>query len=150
MPTALLPPGPKGHFITGNLVPFSEDPLGFLTRCAREYGDVVRLGKSNYLLAHPDLIEKVLVNGEGHFVKIVGQEVRKRSHVGFPEAMMNSEGEDWLRKRRFVQPAFHRKYVNACGEKVISLTEHLLDEPGSGSRAALDQVLALFRARLLA
>ncbi|WP_052517686.1 cytochrome P450 [Archangium violaceum] len=127
MPTALLPPGPKGHFITGNLVPFSEDPLGFLTRCAREYGDVVRLGKSNYLLAHPELIEKVLVNGEGHFVKIVGHEARKRSHVGFPEAMMNSEGEDWLRKRRFVQPAFHRKYVTACGEKVISLTEHLLD-----------------------
>ncbi|MFE8601234.1 cytochrome P450 [Archangium violaceum] len=127
MPTALLPPGPKGHFITGNLVPFSEDPLGFLTRCAREYGDVVRLGKSNYLLAHPDLIEKVLVNGEGHFVKIAGHEARKRSQVGFPEAMMNSEGEDWLRKRRFVQPAFHRKYVAACGEKVISLTEHLLD-----------------------
>nr|QLH55420.1 cytochrome P450 [Archangium gephyra] len=127
MPTALLPPGPQGHFITGNLVPFSEDPLGFLTRCAREYGDVVRLGKSNYLLTHPDLIEKVLVNGEGHFVKIVGLEARKRSQVGFPEAMMNSEGEDWLRKRRFVQPAFHRKYVAACGEKVISLTEHLLD-----------------------
>ncbi len=127
MPTAPLPPGPQGHFITGNLVAFSEDPLGFLTRCAREYGDVVRLGKTNYLLAHPDLIEKVLVNGEGHFVKIAGHEARKRSQGGFPEAMMNSEGEDWLRKRRFVQPAFHRKYVAACGQKVISLTEHLLD-----------------------
>ncbi len=128
MPTAPLPPGPQGHFITGNLVEFSEDPLGFLTRCAREYGDVVRLGKTNYLLAHPDLIEKVLVNGEGHFVKIGNTEARKkRSDVGFPEAMMNSEGEDWLRKRRFVQPAFHRKYVAACGQKVISLTEHLLD-----------------------
>ncbi|HEX8441733.1 cytochrome P450, partial [Archangium sp.] len=54
-------------------------------------------------------------------------EARKRSQGGFPQAMMNSEGEDWLRKRRFVQPAFHRKYVTACGEKVISLTEHLLD-----------------------
>lgn len=30
------------------------------------------------------------------------------------------------------------------------LTEHLLDEPGSATRAALDQVLALFRTRLLA
>ncbi|HEX8439863.1 MAG TPA: cytochrome P450, partial [Archangium sp.] len=61
MPTAPLPlpPGPPGDFLTGNLVAFSEDPLGFLTRCAREYGDVVRMGKSNYLLAHPDLIEKV-------------------------------------------------------------------------------------------
>jgi cytochrome P450 len=127
MPTAPLPPGPQGHFITGNLIPFSEDPLGFLTRCAREYGDVVRLGKTNYLVVHPELIEQVLVNGQGHFVKLAGDQKRKRSHVGFPEAMMNSEGEDWLRKRRFVQPAFHRKYVAACGEKVISLAEQLLD-----------------------
>ena len=140
MPTAPVPPGPQGHFITGNLVAFSEDPLGFLTRCAREYGDVVRLGKTNYLLAHPDLIEKVLVNGEGHFVKIAGHEARKRSQGGFPEAMMNSEGEDWLRKRRFVQPAFHRKYVAACGQKVISLTEHLLDSwrPGESRDVYVD------------
>jgi cytochrome P450 len=140
MPSAPLPPGPQGHFITGNLVAFSEDPLGFLTRCAREYGDVVRLGKTNYLLAHPELIEKVLVNGEGHFVKIAGHEARKRSQGGFPEAMMNSEGEDWLRKRRFVQPAFHRKYVAACGQKVISLTEHLLDSwrPGESRDVYVD------------
>ena len=29
------------------------------------------------------------------------------------------------------------------------LTEHLIDEPGTKSRAALDQVLDLFRSRLL-
>lgn len=140
MPTLPLPPGPQGHFIIGNLQEFSEDPLGFLTRCAREYGDVVRLGKTNYLLTHPDLIEKVLVNGEGNFVKIAGHEARKRAHGGFPEAMMNSEGADWLRKRRFVQPAFHRKYVAACAEKVISLTERLLDSwrPGQARDVYVD------------
>lgn len=141
MPTAPLPPGPKGHFITGNLVEFSEDPLGFLTRCAREYGDVARLGQTNYLIAHPDLIERVFVNGEGHFVKFVTlARESQRSSGGFPEAMMNSEGEEWLRKRRRVQPAFHRKYVAACGEKVISLTERLLDtwRPGEPRDVCVD------------
>ncbi|QRN97998.1 cytochrome P450 [Archangium violaceum] len=127
MSPVLLPPGPKGHFIAGNLVEFSEDPLGFLTRCAREYGDVVRLGKTNYLLNRPDLIEKVLVNGDGNFVKLAGLLKGKPRKGGFPEAMMNSEGDDWLRKRRLVQPAFHRKYVSACGETVVSLTERMLE-----------------------
>ncbi|MCP3105293.1 cytochrome P450 [Myxococcus sp. K15C18031901] len=127
MSPARLPPGPKGHFIAGNLVEFSEDPLGFLTRCAREYGDVVRVGKRNYLLNHPDLIERVLVNGDGNFVKLAGVVQGQRHKGGFPEAMMNSEGEDWLRKRRLVQPAFHRKHVAACGETVVSLTERMLE-----------------------
>ncbi|AKQ69408.1 Cytochrome P450 family protein [Myxococcus hansupus] len=126
MPQVRLPPGPKGHFIAGNLVEFSEDPLGFLTRCAREYGDVVRLGKRNFLLNDPDLIEKVLVNGDGNFVKLAGVGQGQRHRGGFPEAMMNSEGEDWLRKRRLVQPAFHRKHVAACGDTVVSLTEQML------------------------
>ncbi len=39
----MLPPGPKGRFLTGNLLDYSRDQLGYLTRCAREYGDVVRL-----------------------------------------------------------------------------------------------------------
>src|SRR3712207_8132934 len=42
MATQLLPPGPKGRFLTGNLREYDRDQLGFLTRCAREYGDVVR------------------------------------------------------------------------------------------------------------
>ena len=36
-----LPPGPKGQLIAGNLPDYARDQLGFLTRCAREYGDVV-------------------------------------------------------------------------------------------------------------
>ncbi|MET0405330.1 MAG: cytochrome P450 [Cystobacter sp.] len=135
-----LPPGPKGHFIAGNLVEFSEDPLGFLTRCAREYGDVVRLGRSNYLLNDPELIEKVLVNGDGNFVKLAGLVKGKRPTGGFPEAMMNSEGEDWLRKRRLVQPAFHRQFISDCGDTVVSLTERMLESwrPGDAREVHAD------------
>lgn len=55
-----LPPSPKGRYLVGNLLDYSRDPLEFLSRCAREYGDVVCLkfpGPSAYLLAHPDHIE---------------------------------------------------------------------------------------------
>ena len=45
--TRRLPPGPKGHFLLGNLPEFGKDLLGFITQCAREYGDIVRLRLAN-------------------------------------------------------------------------------------------------------
>ncbi|MGH8472347.1 MAG: hypothetical protein ACREVJ_07840, partial [Gammaproteobacteria bacterium] len=49
-------PGPKGSFLLGNLREFSQDMLGFFTRSARDYGDVVRLRLANrtaFLINHP-------------------------------------------------------------------------------------------------
>src|SRR5438132_14416066 len=36
--TRRLPPGPKGHFLLGNLPEFGKDLLGFITQCARVWG----------------------------------------------------------------------------------------------------------------
>lgn len=69
---ALLPPGPKGHFILGNLRDFAGDVLGFHERCRIEYGDVVRLKigpRTIYLINHPDLIHEVLVSNHRNFIK---------------------------------------------------------------------------------
>src|SRR5262249_4510496 len=59
-----LPPGPKGHLLTGNLAELRRDLLGLYLRCARDYGDVfsLRFGLRRVtFLCHPDLIEEVLV-----------------------------------------------------------------------------------------
>lgn len=118
------PPGPAGRFLIGNLAEFSEDPLGFLTRCAREHGDVVRLGKSNVLVCHPRDVEQVLVGTNKLFVKRTRvPRVRKPVPGLFPQAMMNSEGQAWLHRRRAAQPAFHRERVAACAELVARLAE---------------------------
>ena len=56
------PPGPKGHFLLGNLAAVSRDWLGFYSRCAKEYGDVVQLRYLHVpicLLMHPRDIEYV-------------------------------------------------------------------------------------------
>src|SRR5437667_2937561 len=43
MVVAKLPPGPKGHFLLGNIPDYRRGQLEFLERCSREYGDIVRL-----------------------------------------------------------------------------------------------------------
>src|SRR5919108_5188590 len=81
MGTPALPPGPKGQFLVGHLRELQRDQLGFLQRCAREYGDVVPLRygpRRVILLNHPTAIEEVLVTksrsfGKGRFYRIVGR-----------------------------------------------------------------------------
>jgi cytochrome P450 len=104
------------------------DPLAFLTRCAREYGDFVSLQfglRRGFLLSHPDLIEEVLVTQHRNFVK--GAAVRRLRVIG--NGLVSSEGELWRRQRRLMQPAFHRRRIAAYGESMVTLTERMLDGP---------------------
>jgi cytochrome P450 len=118
------PPGPKGHPLTGNLFDYTRDHLGFLTRCAREYGDVVRLRFVNvpvYLLNHSDHIEYVLVRNNRNFIKSKGV----RHSLGFlGEGLLTSEGSFWRRQRRLAQPAFHRERIDAYGEVMVECSAH--------------------------
>ena len=62
------PPGPKGHLLLGHLGEIRNDPMGFFTRCVREYGDFVplRVGPRRLiLLSNPDYLEYVLVTSTG-------------------------------------------------------------------------------------
>lgn len=105
-----IPPGPKGTFLTGNLAAFSDNPLDFLSQCARDYGDVVRIAKYTYLVSHPNLIEDIFTNKNGIFEKIAPADEQK-NHSAFPDAVMNSSGDDWKTRRRKLQPAFHKELI---------------------------------------
>ncbi len=66
---------PKGSFLFGNLAEFGENPLRFLERCAREFGDFVPLRfvhRTVFLINHPDSIESVLTTQSRNFRKTVG------------------------------------------------------------------------------
>jgi cytochrome P450 len=115
MDTQLLPPGPKGHFLTGNLQDYAKDPLGYLACSARKYGDVVRFRFPNaqvYYLGHPDYVDYVLVRNNRNFIK----SKRQREQMRFlGQGLFTSEGSFWRRQRRLAQPAFHTKRVAGYG-----------------------------------
>jgi len=101
-PTRALPPGPRGHWLTGNVRQFRNQKLDFYTRCAREHGDVssFRLGpKRLTLLAHPDDIERVLVTENRKFVK---HYVLRLLRPVLGNGLLLSEGDFWLRQRFLV------------------------------------------------
>jgi hypothetical protein len=92
-------PGPKGHWLKGNLTEFAADRLGFLTRIAREYGDVVAirfLHRKILIVNHPDLVEEVLVTRNRSFIKHFALRMAKPT---LGEGLLTSEGDFWRRQR---------------------------------------------------
>jgi cytochrome P450 len=122
-----LPSGPRGHWLGGSLPDFRRDPLDFLTRCAREYGDFVPMGfgpSRVIFLNNPDYTEDVLVTNHRNFIK--GPALRMNRQL-LGNGLVTSEGDFWLHQRKLVQPAFHRDRIAAYAEIMVSYAERLTD-----------------------
>lgn len=121
------PPGPKGFLFLGNIPQFAHNPLEFMAKCAREYGDVVQLhlpqGKA-YLLSNPDDIEFMLTTTNRNFKRDKGVQLL-RPLLG--NGLVLTEGDFWLRQRRLMQPAFHRERIKAYGEIMVDYASRMVD-----------------------
>ncbi|MBV9108990.1 MAG: cytochrome P450 [Gemmatimonadetes bacterium] len=120
------PPGPGG-LPFAHLSAFRRDPLDFLERVHRRYGDVARFRfgpRRLYLLAHPELVRDVLVTRHRNFIK---SKALQRARVVLGNGLLTSEGEVHLRQRRMAQPAFHRERIAALGETMVDLATRAAD-----------------------
>ena len=109
--TATSPPGPRARYPGQLIFALRGDSLGFLTRTARAYGDVVhfRIGTLRYyLVTHPDDVRDLLVTRDAKFTK--GPALRA-AKVTLGEGVLTSEGDFHRRQRRLAQPAFHPNRV---------------------------------------
>lgn len=97
--------------VLGDLRAFGADRLGFLTRLAREHGDVAafRIGPYRiWQLARPELVRDVLVTHPDRFRK---GPVLRRARLVLGDGLLTAEGESHRRHRRVLQAAFHRRRV---------------------------------------
>ena len=120
--------GPKGSFLVGNLPEFGRDPLAFLERCAREFGDFVRLrflGRPVLFIYDATAIEQVLVTQARSFRKTIGYRTPFMRRL-FGQGLLTSEGDFWIRQRRLSQPAFHRDRIATYAETIVEFTKQML------------------------
>ncbi|MBD2181246.1 cytochrome P450 [Planktothrix sp. FACHB-1355] len=136
-------PGPEGNTIVGNLAELGQDPLGFLTKCTREYGDIVplRLGLTPAcLLTQPEYIEQVL---KERILFIKSKGIRAlRSFIG--EGLLSSEGDWWQHQRRLIQPVFSHKRIAGYGQIMVAYAERAIDTWQDGeTRDIHDEMMQL-------
>jgi cytochrome P450 len=98
----------------------------FLRACAAKYGDLVELRlfwKPVLFVNHPDYVGQVLATLHGKVGKGLTRHV-DRGLLG--EGLSLRDGDDWLRERRVLQPAFQRERLTEYGEVVVALAEQLM------------------------
>ncbi|WP_141731550.1 cytochrome P450 [Oligoflexus tunisiensis] len=122
-------PGPRYYTPLKFLNEMNRDPLGFLTRMQKEYGDVVRMPFALapiYLVTQPDLLGRILLNTEKNNRKSLGYR-RLKPLLG--EGLLTSGGDLWRTQRRLANPEFHQKaihgFFDVVQEECLKLVEEL-------------------------
>lgn len=125
------------------LAEYSRDPLGFMTRCAHEFGEIVPLQFDDELfclLTNPDHITEVL---KDRLLFVKAKDLRiLRGLLG--DGLLTSEGDFWQRQRRLTQPIFHQQRINDYGVVMVNYTQRLLQTWHEGKMIDLhDQMMRL-------
>lgn len=136
------PPGPRdGLFGITFHGPLQANPMEFVTKVARTYGDFafVRVGWVRlYLVNRPELIREVLATRVKSFCKLGKQMRALRKIEG--EGLVVSENPTWARHRPVVQGSFHARHFERYGRIIVDYTRRRLDSwrPGESFDLAAD------------
>lgn len=127
------PPGPKGLPLLGSFLDFGRDQLGFISRNARTYGDIVHAdfgGWPTLLLSDSDDIEQVLVKNSRNFIK--GTLIFRHVTALFGQGLLTSEGGLWQRNRKLAAPAFAGQQLTGYGPDIVALTKSQMRDLKAG------------------
>ena len=117
----------RGLPFIGHALEALSNPLYFLRALNKKYEDVVKIkiaGKKFYIVQNPETCRHILQeNARNYFKPGTAKEMKRFLGNG----LATSNGELWLRQRRLMQPAFHRKKIEALvsviNKETISLTD---------------------------
>ena len=146
-----VPSGPSGLPVLGNTLDLTRDVFGFYEDLHAEYGDVVRYevaGDEGYMVAHPDLVEQVLVTDDEAFVK--GDLMQRTLRRALGEGMLLAEGDDWRAQRTTAQPAFYRERVAAYGDAMVEFAGDAAADWSDGDVVDVRPAMSELTLRILA
>ncbi len=104
------------------------DVLGAYIALQREYGDIVsfRTGPFRlYIFFHPDHVREVLVQQARSIIRV--PRVMETFSQWNGRSILITEGDDWVRQRRLVQPGFQPRRFENYGRVMVDCTQRLIE-----------------------
>lgn len=124
------PTGPKGYPFLGNILDLaSPKRLDWMQSLTDEYGAVSKfklMNKEVYLVNHPDLVKEILTKKSHIYTKkTIGFKMIK---YVLGDSTFTSMGETWKRKRRLVQPSFHKERISALATTITDTIAEMMTD----------------------
>jgi unspecific monooxygenase len=115
------PPGPRGHWLTGNTREYEADRIGFLRRCHREYGDVFSFDEQTVFVLDPDLTHEALARtGHGFVTELAPFDMRRDLDQAAAQAA------SWMSARRVVWPGLNRSAAAGTDRRTVEILDAVL------------------------
>jgi cytochrome P450 len=129
--TALVSPPKRKHnsFLMGDLKDFQERPLEMLLEIANNYEPVItiRFGPiTQTVITHPEGARHVLQQNNRNYLKEQTFMDISRLALISGNDLFTSDKDEWLSRRRLMQPAFHRKIVADFDKTIAEEAQRLL------------------------
>lgn len=127
-PSEAVPPLVRVQILPTRIPEIQRDPLKFLLANAARHGDFIHypLGLWEvFQVNHPDIIKHILLDNNRNYSKNTIQYNTLAQVTG--RGLLTSDGPLWLRQRRLMQPAFHRRHLQTYSRVVTETTAAMLD-----------------------
>jgi len=141
-------PSVKGLPVLGNTLAALKDPLKFLISLKKNCGDVVnvRVGTKEYsVIQSAEGCRHVLQENAKNYYKPGAAKMMKR-FLG--DGLATSNGELWLKQRRLIQPAFHRKKLEGLLNTITGETDALIQTWRNSQERVINMNQALLKLTL--
>jgi cytochrome P450 len=120
-------PGPWAVPLVGGMLQLRGDPLARILELRGRYGGFLRLGplraRDVYLVTDPTAVKHVLSDNHKNYKKGLPAQ-RLRPVLGQGSLLL--EGDPWRRRRRLVQPSFHRQKVATLATSFVDGADDML------------------------
>ncbi|MFK7932042.1 MAG: cytochrome P450 [Saprospiraceae bacterium] len=110
---------------------FLKDPIRFINKSMEQFGDTytATVGTQKMILTkNPEFIDHILRTNQRNYER--SEITAKRGAQFFGKGLLFTNGEYWLKQRRLIQPAFHRKKIKGLYQNIQkTITDYLADFP---------------------